>query len=152
MERCCKNRRTPKRSSRALICCFTSPQWISVCVFASDGPEERERKSDCRFVCLLLSNSPCRFYWIFLYHHVSQHIHATVCESENTPKESDELGAADAAAHRATRTEQPDAGWTGVPWVFFFLFFCQFVCYKFSGVCIYVQLQTRFIAWNLWTL
>lgn len=37
--------------------------------------ELKKNKSDCRFVCLLLSNYPCSFY---LYHHVSQHIHATV--------------------------------------------------------------------------
>lgn len=43
--------------------------------------ELKKNKSDCRYSCLLLSSSPCAFY--FLYHHVSQHSHATVASFRN---------------------------------------------------------------------
>jgi len=48
--------------------------------------ELKKNKSDCRFGCLLLSNSPCTF--LFSYH-VSHHIHATEVSVIDTPNESD---------------------------------------------------------------
>lgn len=80
--------------------------------------ELKKNKSDCRFGCLLLSNYPCRFF--FLYHHVSQHIHAAVV-SENTPTETDVFTPADCRCIHS----DPNSVWM---WMWFPIFLPNYRC------------------------